>query len=201
MHRVWWLLTIWHYRLVTAGRLNHLFYLLWLKTFYVRFVFTASLCLCVAIRACVWHRKGCDGNAVAQTGYRHGSETPTTALGCGKTPLSPPESTPSHHNKRPAICRSVGMPPSAWVLALPTVWGHQKKRDRVMSPRQQQQQTKPHWNMLAIPETDAGQYLFLLPQNCLKPLHQCFDVRGKWKTIIMLYEWCWKCCLVWACYV
>lgn len=30
--------------------------------------------LCVAIQACVWHRKGCDGNAVVQTGYRHGSE-------------------------------------------------------------------------------------------------------------------------------
>ena len=74
----------------------------------------------VAIQACVWHRKGCDGNAVVETGYRYGSETLATVLGCGRTPLSPPESTTSHHNKNPAIWRSVGMPPSARVLASTT---------------------------------------------------------------------------------
>lgn len=63
--------------------------------------------------------------------------------------------------------------------------------DRVMNLRQQQQRIKPRWSMLAIPETDAGQYLFLLPQNCLTRLRQCFAFRGKWKTIIMSCDWCW----------
>lgn len=122
MHGVWWLLTVRHERLVTAGRLNHLF----LSPLTER-IFMCVLCLqrvCVlrvAIQVCVWHRKGCDGNAVVQAGNRHGSETLATVLGCGKTPLSLPVSTPIHHNKHPAICRSVGMPPSARVLASTTV--------------------------------------------------------------------------------
>lgn len=152
--------------------------------------------LCVAIQVRVWHRKGCDGNAVVQTGYRHGSETLATLLGCGKTPLSPPESTPSHHNKHPAIWRSVGMPPSATVVAsttaLPTVCGHQQRRSRVMSPWKQQQQTKPHKNRLSRVRKNTEQYQYLLPLSCLKQYCQCFHFRGKWKTIIILYEWCWK---------
>lgn len=130
------------YKILFDQRLLCVFFCLW------------HVCvLRVAIQACVWHRKGCDGNAVFQTGYRHGSETLATVLGCGKTPPSSPESTPSYHNKHPAICRSAGMPPIArvlaWTTALPTVWGHRKKRSRMMSPGQQQQQTEPHKNSLS----------------------------------------------------
>lgn len=67
---------------------------------YAMFMFCALL----SRRVC-----GTGKGATGMLLFRQGTDMAQRALlGCGKTPLSPPESTPSHHNKHPAICRSVG---------------------------------------------------------------------------------------------
>lgn len=96
----------------------------------------------------MWHRKGCDGNAVVQTWDRHGSETPATVLGCGETPLSPPESPATTTNTQPYVGRSGCHP-------VPGCW-HQpqhyrqsegiRRKGRLMISTKQQLQTKPHQN-------------------------------------------------------
>lgn len=141
-------------------RLNCLFYLLWHFLFCLLWRF---FLFCALLSKRVWHGNGRDRNALLQTGHRHDWDALATVLGCGKTPLSSLESTPSHHNKHPAICRSVGMPPSARVLAsttaLPAVWGHQKREvESVMSPRKQQQQMQPHKSVLTKFRKNTGQY-------------------------------------------
>lgn len=114
------------------GHLNHLLSSL-TEHFYRRL--RCVYVLCVAIQVYVWHRKGCDGNAVVQTGYRHGSGTLATLLGCGKTPLSPPESAPSHHNKTPnhmEVCRDATQCHSVGVnhSATDSLWASTEERQR-----------------------------------------------------------------------
>lgn len=115
-------------------------------------VFTACLLFCALLSKHVCGTgKGRDGNAVIQTGYRHGSRPRHLFWDVVKHPYHRQSLTLSHHNKLPAICRSVRMPPSAALLAtttvLLTVWGHWEE-DR-MNPRKQRKLTKPHKNMLA----------------------------------------------------
>ena len=114
--------------------------------------------LCVAIQACVWHRKGWDGNAVIQTWHRHGSETPATVLGCGETPLSPPESPATTTNTQPYVglsrCRPV---PGCW--RQPQRYRQSegiRRKGRVWISRKHQLQSKPHQNMMLEKKKSAN---------------------------------------------
>lgn len=129
---------------------SFLFFFLSLNTFYVCFVFTVLVFCALVTQDVCGTEKGCDGNGIAQTGYRHGSETPTTVLGCGKTPLSPPESPATTTNTQTYVGLSGYHPaPGCWHQPL-CHWQCEGIRSSVQEENSAPPPKKRHKNMNCV---------------------------------------------------
>lgn len=154
-----------------SGRLNHLFFNLWLTTICVLCLW--PVCALLSKRVC-GTGKGVTGMLLFRQGINMAQRPQRLFWDVVKQPdhrqILPPVATT---NTRPYVglwgCHPV---PGCWHQPqLCRLSEGIRGRETECVQEKQQPQTKPRMNMLAILETHAGFY-------CLKTLHQCLNFSG-----------------------